>query len=178
MKKKILCGVLLLLTMIFYGIEMAMADNALVATWIPWTICGSMALISGLTLWRIWAKLTGSEKFWLNYACHVVFSCGLLLCAFYGLNKSFADKETLHCEKVVVERKYYKVRHKTRRVGRRTYANGEPYKVYFLEIRFPDGRTKEMPATTDYYRKIHKGDTISLEMEMGLFRIPVIVKRV
>lgn len=177
MGKKILWGVLILIAMLFYGIGLVMWENALIAAWIPWTICGGLSLLSGVTLWRLWRHITGSEKFWLNYACHVVFTCGMLFCAFFVINKSFADKTTLHTEKAVVVRKYYKERHKTRRVGRRTYVSGETYKSYYFELQFPTGKLKEISSTTDNYRKTHKGDTIALDVEMGLFHIPIILRK-
>ena len=72
---------------------------------------------------------------------------------------------------------FSKTRHRTRRVGRNRMAPGEPYKVYYLDLRLPDGRLKEMSATLGQYNRRHKGDTVALPVERGLFGVPVIKRR-
>lgn len=175
MRKKILCIVLIIVAFICYGIGYVLWEETLVESWIPLTICVGLALLTGLLLWKSWTFLITSGKFLPNYLCHVVFASGVLLCLFFVLNKSFSYRHTHHVEKAIVENKVIKKRHKTRRVGRRTYVSGETYDVYYWNLRFENGKIKEISAKEDQYRRSRCGDTICFEMEKGLFHLPVIV---
>lgn len=173
----LVAGGMIFLTIVFYGCAMGIHGETIVEWWIPVTVAVVMALVSGAVSGRFWARVTGSGSMLFNYLCHVVFSTGLFLTLFYGLNFAFADKNTEHYENAVVERKFSKTRHRTRRVGRNRMAPGEPYKVYYLDLRLPDGRLKEMSATLGQYNRRHKGDTVALPVERGLFGVPVIKRR-
>lgn len=163
-----------LLTVLSYGFAAAIHSNTMINGWIPGCVSFALAAVSGITMWRLWRGLTHNPRFILNYTCNLIFATGLLLSAFYGLNFIFADNGTLHAEKAVVERKYYKVRHRTKRVSRRHYAQGEPYNVYYADIRFADGRVKDLSLPRARYSRIHIGDTLRIPVEKGLFNVPVI----
>ncbi len=175
--RSLVVGGMIFLTIVFYGCAMGLHGETLVDWWIPLTVAVAMALVSGAVLWRVWPRVTGSGSFLLNFMSHFAFSTGLILTLFYGLNFAFADKHTEHWEQMVVERKFSKTRHRSRRVGRNRVAPGEPYKVYYLEMRLPDGRLKEMSATLNEYNRRHKGDTVALPVTRGLFGVPVIERR-
>lgn len=174
MGKKIVIGLLIFTAFAFYGIAMAIAGITLVSMWIPWTICGSLALISGITLWRLWIKLTDSSRFIVNYICHVVWACGFFLFVFFFSNEMFADRDTIHVEKVEVVRKYTEQRYRSKRVGTRRYVRGEPYKVYFIEVKFPDGRLKARELPLKEFNLRRKGEILDYNVEMGLFHMPII----
>jgi len=102
-----------------------------------------------------------------------VFLSGLLI----GLNFMLTDFSSLPEVKAEVVDKYSETHYRSRRVGRNRYTRGEPYKVYYLDLRLPDGRLKEMSATLGQYNRRHKGDTVALPVERGLFGVPVIKRR-
>lgn len=170
----ILVGVIISICMLCYGAAFALVSRTLITGWIPFAISFVLALISGSTLWKIWIRITESENFWINYLCHIAAATGIIATLLLGCNYFFADEDTLHTENVTVERKYYKTRHRSRRVGRRYTTNGEPYKVYYMEIRFSDGRLKEQSLSFDEYRKTKKGKNLEIPVEKGLFGINVI----
>ena len=99
------------------------------------------------------------------------------MAAIYLCNYAFADKSTLHKEPVVVERRYSEVRHRTKRISRRTYGRGEPYKVYYIDVRFPStGKLKAISLQQRLYNRVRTGDTLSLDTEMGFLGFPVIIR--
>lgn len=158
-----------------YAGAFSLAANTLVDTWIPFAVAAFMAMASGLTLWRAWRRLTTSGKFLPNYLCHVVGFTALLAGAFFMCNYCFADDKATHEEDAVVERLYSETHHHTKRISRKHYARGEAYQVYYMEVRLGNGRTKDLKIPFKKYRKLHKGDTISLPVTRGLFQVPVIL---
>lgn len=97
----------------------------------------------------------------------LVLAVGVCVC-----NYAFADDERI--EKAVVEKKYYKVHHKTRRVSRKRFTQGEPYNVYYMRVRLGNGETEEVKIDCNKYNRLHKGDTVTLSVSDGLFGIQVI----
>ncbi len=134
------------------------------------------ALVSGGLLWkcRLWTWLTGSSAFLPNYLCHSVCTGIFVTALFYVCNYCFSDDEAGHIEKTVVENKYYKVRHRTRRVSRGRYTQGEAYNVYYLKVRFGDGSFRDFETEHAKYARLHKGDTMELFISGGLFGYPVV----
>ena len=170
--------IIVIITIIFYVMAYVLWANTLADIRIICALCGGMGLISGTILWKAWKKLTGVDKFLPNYICHSVFTFGFIICMFLILNKSFADRTTNHVEKVVVDSKIVKKLHKSKRVGRRSYVSDDTYNVYYWCLRFSNGVVKEIQISGSQYEKSHLGDTVLLEMENGLFDIPVIVERI
>lgn len=174
MIRKIFLIILIIFTLAFYGIALAISWNTLIPFWIPLVVSLFLSLLSGILLSTYWHPLTLSKSFWLNYAVHSVFLCGVLLCIFYAVNSAFPRRGSLHEEKCLVTKKIVKERHHSRRVGRGRYVQGEAYKVYSFEVRFPDGSEKEFPASIERYRRLHLDDTISLNLEEGFFGVPIV----
>ncbi len=170
----VLTGIVIFLTIIFYIGAYTLQSYTLIQFWIPVSVTLFIAVVSGLTLWRIWKRLTGSDKFVWNYIFHVMFLAGFLLCAFYTINFICADSTTEHTVKGVVEKKYYKTRHKTRRVSRNRYARGEAYREYYFLIALPDGMRKEQSVTINRYNRVSTGDTLNIPLSRGLFGPEVI----
>ncbi|MDE5674024.1 MAG: hypothetical protein K2I44_01605 [Muribaculaceae bacterium] len=77
-----------------------------------------------------------------------------------------------------MDSKIVKKLHKSKRVGRRSYVSDDTYNVYYWGLRFSNGVVKEIQISGSQYEKSHLGDTVLLEMENGLFDIPVIVERI
>ncbi|CAK7061733.1 MAG: hypothetical protein PARBB_02924 [Parabacteroides distasonis] len=143
---------------------------------VPLVCFATVSLLSGVFLGRarIWGWVTGSARFLPNFLCCSVCMCVLGLSLFYFCNYAFANDEEGGMRDAVVEEKYQKVRHKSRRVGRNRYARGEAYNVYYMKVRFGDGPANELQIEQKRYARIHKGDTIRLFVSEGLFRVPVI----
>ena len=111
---------------------------------------------------------------WLNTLVFAAIIPGFLMIAFYATNYIFSDVDSAVTETAVVEKVYYKVRHKRKRISRKVYGQGEPYNVYFINVRFSNGTVKSFEIPLRKYNKTHKGDSISYPVERGLYNIPVI----
>ncbi len=170
----VLVGIIIAVCLLSYGAALALVSRTLISGWIPFVVSFFITVLSGTTLWKAWRKITETENFWINYICHIVASTGIVTTLLLGCNYYFADADTLHTETVTIERKYTKTRHRSKRVGRRYTTSGEPYKVYYMEIKFSDGRLKEQSLTFERYRKVKKGMSLELPVAKGLFGISVI----
>jgi len=172
--RNILCGILIFLAITFYAIAAALHRDTLVEWWIPSAVALALALATGAILWRKWEKITDSHNFLFNYICHAVFFCGLFVSAIYGINRAFPRESAGHEIEAVVERKYTKTRHHRQRVSKFVYKQGPPYKVYYLNLQLPDGRTKELQVTLSCYNRTRSGSSIPLLMQQGFFGMTII----
>ncbi len=174
-KQNIMRMAVFIVCIILLAGAVSVSSNTLISAWIPFAGSGAAALLSGTALWRAWRRLTNSEKILSNYLCHTICTGIVLAAAFYICNYAFANKTKTHNTQVVVEKKYHKVRHHTRRIGRRHYTQGRPYKVYYMTVRFNNGSTKDLSIPLKRYCRIRQGGTISLPVARGLFGVPVII---
>lgn len=154
----------------------ALSQYTLAGFFIPSMYAAALSLLSGVVMWKwgIWRWLTRSEKFLPNYMVHSVCTGILGLSLFYICNYAFANDKNGKTRNCVVEKKFTRVRHKSRRVGRNRYTQGEAYSVYYIKIRLENGLTKELQTERNRYAGLHRGDTLKLPVSDGLFGIPVI----
>lgn len=173
-----LIALLVLLTIASYGASMGFYGMTVINPWIPGVAAVIIALLSGSRMWKAWQFVSGSDNMWFNFFIHTVVATGFVMGAFYACNYLFADGASLHKETAVVERRYKEVRHRSKRIGRRVYGRGEPYNVYFIEVRLlSTGALKSLSADRAQYSRIHAGDTLRLDTETGLFGFPVILRK-
>lgn len=170
-----LAGLLILVVIFAVGGSMAIYGDTFINPWLPLLLALATGLSTSLVMWKGWRGITDSDSRTFNSICHVATVTSVLTAAFYLGNYAWADTSTLHEEKAVVVSRYSETRHKSKRVGRRTVA-GEPYKVYFVEVELADGRRKSLSASYARFRRIHTGDTLSLQVEEGALGFPVIKK--
>lgn len=165
--------VLVLLSLIFYGGAMGIYGMTIVNP--VWVIIISVmvAAMSGVVLWRLWPCVTGSERFVWNFICQTLFAAGLLMFVFFAGNYFLPSRSDAHQEKVIVEKVYSEERYRSKRVGRR-YVRGEPYKVYYMQVEFQDGRRKDLSITPGKAARLHKGDPLTLNVRKGFLGVPVI----
>lgn len=163
---------LTLMLVLVAGIS-SMLESTMINTWLFFGIVAFVAAATGTVLHRPWGKLTGTDRFYVNFPLHVVVS-GIVLSAALLMGNYFAtDFDRLPCERVIVEKRITKTRYKTKRVTRRTYTRGAPYKVYYLEISLPGGEHKEVYVPKKLYDKARKGDTATVRIGRGALSFPV-----
>lgn len=174
---KILSGLLIGLCVICIGSVIGLYSNTLIEVWIPVAAAAFIAVASGFSGWRIWRSLTGSNKKWINWSCHLAVVTAILPGLFYTLNFVFSDNASLEYKTATIVRKFYKTRHKTKRISRRVYGQGEAYKEYYMEVTFPSGKSTDLSVPFKQYRQLKAGMELRLPVETGLFHIPVIKRR-
>ena len=170
----ILIGLTILITIFGYGTIFALSSETLISPWLPVSASIIIAILSSIKIGGYWEYISTNSNIWLNRTIHVITTTAIVGGAFYSCNYLFDNDSTRHKEQVVVENRYHKVRYRSKRITRRTYTRGEPYKVYYIDVQFSDGRKKSLSVPFKRYKRIHTGDTISLNIATGLFGIPVI----
>lgn len=173
MKNGVGIAVVAFLTVVGYIMAVTIGNDALIARWIPFAGCGAVAVILAFVTVGLFHYLTGIKARWINYLCGVVSLTGVLTALFLALNFTLADESTIHEEEVRIERKYHKVRHHIKRVTRKTYAQGEAYNVYYVEIQFDNGMNRDIMVSFQRYRKLKVGQSITMKIAEGRFGIPV-----
>lgn len=118
-------------------------------------------------------RVSGNRNFLINYIVQGVLFSALFSSAFLIGNYTLGGKG-LHQEEVTVERVYSKTQHRPRRVGRRYVGQGQPYKVYYMEIAFANGNRKEIRLGQTGYHGHKKGQKLRLDISTGLFGLPII----
>lgn len=151
----------------------AMLESTMVNPWIFFGVVIALGVASGAVLHRSWGKLTGSGKLYLNFPLHVVVFTIVMSAALLMGNYFATDFDRLPAGRVIVENRLTKTRYHSKRVTRRTYTRGAPYKVYYLEISFPDGKRKEVYVKKSLYDKARKGDTATVSIGRGALSFPV-----
>lgn len=153
-------------TAFFYGRSLVSFTGSVV----PCIALGFAAsyFMKGVSRW-----VSGSDSFIANYLFQGALLSAVASFLFLGGNYTFGSDDT-HREEAVVERLYTKTEHTTKRVGRRYVRTGEPYKVYYIELSFRNGRKKDIRLGRKGFGGHRKGDTLELELAEGIFGIPVI----
>lgn len=121
-------------------------------------------------------RLTGISRPWVCMLLAVIALYPTMLCATLCVNYFGADKSSIHQQPAVVEKVYYKIRHRTKRVGRRTITTGETYKVWYVDLKINSLCTKQFGVTQTQWRRYHAGDTLSIDVERGALGLPVITR--
>lgn len=172
--RKVIFGVLFTLYFFIVALTFVFYDFSIVN---PWLVAGPAVIVALATAYpvgRALRSLTDIRHVWLNAVLYVVAFVIFASCAILGLNYILADTGSFPYENAVAERVYTKTRHKTVRTGRRSYSSGPPYKVYFLDLRLPDGRLKDIEVKHAVYKDVSKGDTVKIRVGKGPLRITVI----
>ena len=136
------------------------------------------AIAAAAALWLpargLWDRIIPGANTAVCFIAHMFAATAITLFAILGSNYYGADTATAHSVNAVVESRYSKERQRTRRINRRIYGTGQTYHVYYMLLRFDDGRTKERQISLKRYNSIRKGDTIAMSACRGLLGMPVI----
>lgn len=113
---------------------------------------------------------------YLEYPAAFAISFSVLLLAFYSINYCGSDPSTAYEYKAPVVRKYSEVRTRSHKIGRRGHRE-EKYTVYVIELEMRDGKIKKLETPLRKYNRVKTGSSLTLCMEDGFFRIPVIKRQ-
>ena len=156
------------------GMASVIFGETLVEWWIPVVLCLSVSAAAAVPLGRRMKYLTTSSNRYVNFAAALVMVFSVVAGGLFTLNYYGSDRNSRSEVKAEVARKYRKTRHRSRRVSRRVYTQGEKYYVYYFELALPGGRRKELHVDTKQYHRTREGAVLTLEVEKGLFGVPVI----
>ena len=171
-------GIILLMVALFLlGGGLWLLGNTIVNWWIPAIIAFIPAVVTALPLMPRWQWLFGFSKAVYTLPFHLVVTGSVVFFMFLGLNYWGSDKNTAHIEHTTVVEKFRKEHTRYRRVSRNRRVPDGTYHTWHLKLQFPDGRTKNREVTFSAYRRTRVGSTRDLNMERGLFGLPVIKSR-
>lgn len=161
-------------SVVLLGFACAIGNDTLMDRYIPAGICLLTAAAAGAALSRPAGRWFGIRRRSISFAITSGFLFCLLIFAFHAINYCGSDRDSATVCKSRIVAKYSEERHRSRRVGRNRYVDGEPYMAYYVSVALPDGRRKELKVPVGEYVDIRKGQEVSLKIETGFFGIPVI----
>lgn len=172
---RVILTVLGVLVLMFLVSEIClMLELTTVNRWVFFGVITAVSAVTGTFFHRAWAKLTGVDKFALNFPIHLVVFTIVISSALLMGNYFATDFDSLPEQEVVIEKRLRKTRYRTRRVSRRSYVRGAPYHVYYLQVSLPDGTPKEFYVKKSVYDKTRSGDTVTIRMGRGALSFPVL----
>ncbi|MDE6247138.1 MAG: hypothetical protein K2M41_04770 [Muribaculaceae bacterium] len=174
MKNSTLLGVAAGIAAVTYICAFALRNYVLVDFVVVMGISGVIGLLSAVALSAVIRKWTGINNLSLCILIGGIFMTGIFASIFYTSNMLYADHDSEYTEKACVVRKYQETHYKSKRITRKTYARGEPYQEYYIELNYSNGMTRSLLIKRSIYKYIHKGDSIDIKFQRGILGIPVI----
>lgn len=155
------------------GWSMYLYCHTLVDPRVPIVVGVATALLTLPLCLNWWKHVASATDRWINIICHIVtgFVTGIFL--LFTMNYYMPQAGSEHIEQAEVVRKYSEQKNRYRRVGRMRTIPAGKYTVYHAEIRFSNGRTKEISLTLSEYNRTRAGSTLTYTLATGLFGIPV-----
>lgn len=163
-----------LLAAVFSGLAVALHRNTLIEWWKPAIGALAVALIAGTLSIRLMRVVTRMDSRPINFACGTILFFALFIGGFYALNYYNSESSTNHKCEVVVETKYVEEHYHVKRLSRHRSIRGEKRRVYYIDIRFPEGKIKKLEVCAREYGNLRPGQKLRLEIENGLLGVPVI----
>lgn len=149
------------------GMASALHASTLCRPWPVVAIGGAFGAVAAMLLRKPLGAALRIANGVVAYIVGWIFVAVLTTATLYAVNYFGADKATTHSEPTVVEKRYSETRHRSKRIRRNVYGKGEPYKVYFLRLRFENGRTKSVEVPLRRYNATRTGDTVAVAMSEG-----------
>lgn len=177
-KESLFIGLILFGAIMAYTGAWSIYGDTDVRFWLP---LGLALVLSALTMpvgRIVWRRLSGVSTVAVHIIGHFAAATGFFLLGILALNYLFPREATRHTERAVVERKVQETRHHSRRVGRRRYVQGDPYYVYFAELRMENGREKKISISRDRYYSLRTGSEVEIEVTTGLLGYKILGKPV
>lgn len=165
-----------------YGIALALFGMTLVN---PWWIVALSIVFAGISVFFLrnkknWSVLTGTSSVTINVLCHLVTATGLFMALILGVNYFCRDTSRTVTVRAEIVRVYSETRYRSKRVARNRYTRGEPYKVYFMDARLPDGRECKRSISIQRYNRYarnshrNKPDSVDLHLSSGALGMEIL----
>ncbi|MDE6270665.1 MAG: hypothetical protein K2M12_07430 [Muribaculaceae bacterium] len=169
--------ILILLTaavIILLGLAAVIQNKTLIEWWIPVSACAAVALPLALVLKGMMRRLTGLDKAIWNVVAGFVLSFAAAAGGFYSLNYFRSNAASAQEYSAAVVNKYSEKHYRTKRVSRKYSTRGEAYLVYYVVVELPGDKRRRIEVSPKDYVKTKVGGRLHLQIEDGLFGVPVI----
>ncbi|MDO4334656.1 MAG: hypothetical protein Q4C37_02330 [Bacteroidales bacterium] len=165
---------LVLVAFVMLGMASSIHHDTIIQWWLPLSVSIAPALLAGWLCRKLTRAITGISKTWALFLIGVVYFIPVFTCGFYAVNYFGSDPSTKTTFRSEVVGKHSEKHYRTRRLSRNRAVRGEPYYLYYLTLRTPQGGLKKVEVSTDRYVKTRRGQKATLDMEMGKLGYPVI----
>lgn len=146
--------------------SLIMSRNLLSPVYWLWIISLIVSIALSLPMRSLWKWLTGCNAAWITIILNTLFFTPVICCIALIIN--FSGQQDSIREDAVVTRLYTETRHQTKRVSRKHYVQGPPYKVYFMELNLSSSGKVNVETTHKIYKILMKGDEVSICRYRGL----------
>ena len=167
---------------IFYGVAVTLLGMTIIRP--GWIITVSLvfAALTALLYWRKWRIITGTSNIVINVICHLIATMGLFMALILGVNYFGRDTSKSETVRAEILKIYSETRHRTKRIARNRYTRGEPYKVYFMDVRLPNGQKHKRSISLKRYnryafsshRHMERPDSVDLFLTKGALGMTII----
>lgn len=165
-----------LTVVMLYGLAMALFSMTMVGLGKIASISIVIAFATGIPMSSKWHRLTLCRYKAINFLCHVVAATAMSAAIILSTNYFLRNEELTRSETAPVERIYNETRYHRKRISRKVYTRGEPYKVYFMEVRLPDDTLKNLQISLQSYNRLkaQKTRTTILKMTPGALGMTIV----
>lgn len=160
--------VLIVLALFGWSALVASVDHSISPWWRIPAMAVAISLFLVRPLGRMWQRYTSFKNVWANRILGVFVCSGVLAGLFTGLNFITRPGCEVHKVRYEVTRLYSTKHQNRRRVGRHYVATGTVHYKYHAEFELEDGRKMEVPVPIERYRRMHKGDSVTVAIHPGL----------
>lgn len=182
-KKTFIVITVLVAVILFYVSGFSLLSFTIVNPIKVFGISFALAILSSFPLFLWFRNHSESRYLWISMIIFLIVACGFFFTTILSLNYFLSNNDST-IVKTKIEKIYSENRQKQRRVRNRYIASGETYKVYYILLDFPDGKTRKYPLSLEHYNKyislsLHhrkKISTIDVTLTTGLFGWQTITK--
>lgn len=168
--------VLLLCAVMLAGVFFGLQSRTMVNPWIVITIACVIAMPLSFLIASKDSRIVPFPQLPLRAITWLIPLVLIFTGIIYGANYIGADRESGVKMTAHVERKYYKNRQHTRRVGRGRYApTGRTYRVYYADIRLEDGHEVSVPLKGTQITRVREGRAVEVKVADGGLGMSVIL---
>lgn len=167
-----------LLAVLGIGAFLGLRTITLVNPWIVCAICLAIAIVLSILLANKDMTVIPFKNYPLRLVSWILLLFSIFTGAFYVVNYIGADDNNSTPTTATVERRYYKTRHRTKRIRRGRYApTGETYKDHYADLRLEDGHLVTIYLSATQARRLKKGQRLEAHVSPGAFGIPVVLRQ-
>ena len=155
-----------------YGFTMALFTYTMVDPLMIILISLGIAMASAFPIVLIRNNENRKKTVIIKLGCYIIAMTGLFMSMILGINYFARKKSETYTYNANIEKIISETAHRSKRVGRRYYNTGQPYKKYYVIITMPDGKSKKYPISTETYNKyasvshIHKRRPRNVEISI------------
>lgn len=167
-----------LLAVLGIGAFLGLLTITLVNPWIVCTVCLTVAIVLSILLADKDRTVIPFKNYPWRLVSWILLLFSIFTGAFYVVNYIGADDNNSTTTTATVERRYYKTRHRTKRIRRGRYApTGETYKDHYADLRLEDGHLVTIYLSATQACRLKKGQRLEAHVSPGSFGIPVVLRQ-